>query len=90
MSTPLTLDWAKELNSQDISEEHLLIHSTNVMVAMDNKALADIPVVAMTANVFKEGEEATESAGMQARIAKPLDIEKMLKTLSKVLSKKQG
>ena len=51
-----------------------------------NKALADIPSVAVTANAFKEDKEEAANVGMQAHIAKPLDIEEMLKTLSSVLS----
>ena len=54
--------------------------------ALGNPALANIPIIAMTANAFKEDEEAAEAAGMQGHIAKPLDIEKMLKTLSRVLN----
>ncbi len=60
--------------------------ATRAIRALENKALADIPIVALTANAFKEDEEATRKAGMQAHIAKPLDVEKMLKTLSDVLS----
>ena len=60
--------------------------ATKAIRALDNRTLANIPVVAMTANAFKEDEEDAESAGMQAHLAKPLDIEKMLKTLSWVLS----
>ncbi len=39
----------------------------------------------MTANAFKEDEQAAEQAGMQGHIAKPIDIEKMLETIQKVL-----
>ncbi len=56
--------------------------------ALDNQTLAEIPIVAMTANAFKEDEEAAEAADMQAHIAKPLDIDQMPKTLSKVLNRK--
>ena len=44
----------------------------------------------MTANAFKEDELAAEQAGMQAHIAKPLDVDKMLSTLTQVLSKRRG
>ena len=60
--------------------------ATKAIRALDNKALACIPIVAMTANAFKEDEETAAAVGMQGHIAKPLDIEKMLKTLSWVLS----
>jgi CheY-like chemotaxis protein len=39
----------------------------------------------MTENAFKEDEEAAARAGMQGHIAKPLDVDKMLETLSRVL-----
>ena len=53
---------------------------------LDNKDLAGIPIIAMTANAFKEDEEAALRAGMQGHIAKPIDVDVLLKTLTKVLS----
>ena len=50
-------------------------------------ALAGIPIIAMTANAFREDELAAEAAGMQGHIAKPLNQEKMLKTIAEVLGK---
>ena len=40
---------------------------------------------AMTANAFKEDEQAALEAGMQAHIAKPIDVGVMIKTLTTVL-----
>ena len=39
----------------------------------------------MTANVFKEDEEAAREAGMQGHIAKPLDVDAMRRTIMEVL-----
>ena len=39
----------------------------------------------MTANAFKEDEEAAREAGMQGHIAKPIDINALQKTLKEVL-----
>ena len=55
--------------------------------ALPDKALAGIPIIAMTANAFKEDERAAEAAGMQAHIAKPLDVDKMMDTIRNVLKK---
>ena len=55
--------------------------------SLPDKALANIPIIAMTANAFKEDETAAMEAGMQAHIAKPLDVEKMMKTIGNVLKK---
>jgi len=59
--------------------------ATRAIRALDDKALADIPILAMTANAFKEDVEAAEEAGMQAHISKPVDVGVMLKTLKDVL-----
>ena len=57
---------------------------------LENKAHAGIPILAMTANAFKEDEEKSKEAGMQAHIAKPIDVNKLLKTLSSVLSENEN
>ena len=59
--------------------------ATREIRALNNKELADIPILAMTANAFKEDELAAKEAGMQAHIAKPVDVEQLLKTLAAVL-----
>ena len=43
--------------------------------AMSRKDAAQIPIIAMTANAFAEDEKAALDAGMNAHVAKPLDIE---------------
>ena len=47
--------------------------------------LSKIPIIAMTANAFKEDEEAAKKAGMQGHIAKPLDMDAMRRTIMEVL-----
>ncbi len=42
------------------------------------------PIIAMTANAFKEDVDAALKAGMQAHIAKPIDIAVLMKTLTDV------
>lgn len=59
--------------------------ATKCIRALENPALANIPVVAMTANAFAEDVKAAEDAGMQAHIAKPVDVQQMIATLSKLL-----
>jgi CheY-like chemotaxis protein len=61
--------------------------ATRAIRALDDQTLASIPIMAMTANAFKEDELAAEQAGMQAHIAKPLDVDKMMATIRDVLSK---
>ena len=52
---------------------------------LDDPAKADIPIVAMTANAFAEDVQKAKEAGMNAHIAKPLDVQTMMETLSSVL-----
>ena len=53
--------------------------------SLENKGLADIPVIAMTANAFAEDIRAAKEAGMNAHIAKPIDVAVLMDELTKVL-----
>ena len=64
--------------------------ATRAIRALKDPALAGIPILAMTANAFKEDVLASEQAGMQGHIAKPIDIQNMMETIRKVLSKTQA
>ena len=59
--------------------------ATKAIRSLDNESLSGIPIVAMTANAFQEDVEAAEKAGMQGHIAKPVDVEVLMKTLTEVL-----
>ncbi len=45
-----------------------------------------VPIIAMTANAFREDAEKCIAVGMNAHLAKPLDIEKMKKTIKSICS----
>ncbi len=59
--------------------------ATKAIRALDDPALSNIPILAMTANAFKEDIEASKAAGMQAHIAKPIDVNTLLNTIRSVL-----
>ena len=59
--------------------------ATKTIRALGNRKLAQIPIVAMTANAFAEDIRASEEAGMQGHIAKPIDVNVMIQTLTNVL-----
>ena len=52
---------------------------------LDDKKLAQVPIIAMTANAFSEDVKNALDAGMNGHIAKPIDVEKMMETLAKIL-----
>ena len=60
--------------------------ATKAIRAMDDPALATVPIIAMTANAFAEDVKAAEDAGMQGHIAKPVDISVLTKTLEKCIN----
>jgi len=54
--------------------------------ALDNKELASIPILAMTANAFEEDRKAALRAGMDSHITKPIETDKLFEALDVVLS----
>jgi CheY-like chemotaxis protein len=46
---------------------------------------ARLPIIAMTANVFKSDIEECLAAGMDDHVGKPIDIEKLLQVLHKYI-----
>jgi signal transduction histidine kinase/CheY-like chemotaxis protein len=59
--------------------------STQLIRAFDHPRSRDIPIIAMTANVFKEDIEKCLSAGMNGHVGKPLNFDEVLVILRKYL-----
>ncbi len=60
--------------------------ATRTIRALPRKDVRDLPIIAMTANAMEEDKETALKNGMNAHIAKPLDIELFLSILRKYLS----
>ena len=56
--------------------------ATRAIRALENRDLAAIPVVAMTANAFEEDKQDALAAGMNAHISKPISIPKLVAVLT--------
>jgi CheY-like chemotaxis protein len=48
--------------------------------ALDREDAKTVPIVALTANAFKEDIDKALRSGMNAHLAKPMDLEKLLET----------
>ena len=57
---------------------------TREIRTLKNNKKANIPIVAMTANAFEEDRKKAFDAGMNAHIAKPIDVNILMGTLDKV------
>jgi CheY-like chemotaxis protein len=61
--------------------------ATRRIRALDTPHAGQIPIIAMTANVFREDVERCLEAGMNDHVGKPLDFEEVLSALRKYLQK---
>ena len=59
--------------------------ATKRIRALDNKDVAEIPIIAMTANAFDEDRQASFEVGMNEHIAKPVSIDKLKDVLAMFL-----
>ncbi|MCI8814819.1 MAG: response regulator [Lachnospiraceae bacterium] len=55
--------------------------ATKAIRSMRRKDAKTLPIIAMTANAMEEDKEAALKSGMNAHVAKPLDMELLMKTL---------
>lgn len=49
-----------------------------------------VPIIAMTANAFDDDVKAALDAGMNAHLAKPIDMEKLKQVVNKILDERKG
>ena len=63
------------------------IQATKLIRSMNRADASTIPIIAMTANAFKEDMEMSREAGMNEHLAKPLDSQKIIITIAKYIKK---
>ena len=59
--------------------------ATKEIRALESTDLANIPIIAMTANAFEEDKKKAFESGMNGHIAKPIDVEVLFTTLKQII-----
>ncbi len=59
--------------------------ATRTIRSLPRKDVKDLPIIAMTANAFEDDKEAAFKCGMNAHIAKPLDMDIFISVLKKFI-----
>ena len=62
--------------------------ATQAIRALDRPDAKTTPIIALTANAFAEDITRTTQAGMDAHLAKPINIELLCVTLTKLMSER--
>ena len=65
------------------------LSATRVIRVLDREDAKTIPIIAMTANAFAEDARRSMEAGMNAHLAKPLDMKKVILTIQKCCDNKK-
>lgn len=60
--------------------------ATRAIRALSRPDAATVPVIAMTADAFSEDIERARDAGMDAHVAKPIDLRELVRTLARCLA----
>ena len=59
--------------------------ATKAIRQLENPILANIPIIAMTANAFEEDKKAAMDVGMNGHIGKPIHMDKVKREIQRVL-----
>ena len=62
--------------------------ATALIRSIENKALASIPIIAVSANAFDEDIQRAKLEGMDAYVVKPINITKLFDVLDGIFVKK--
>ncbi|MBR6172441.1 MAG: amino acid permease [Eubacterium sp.] len=63
--------------------------ATRAIRALDRPDAGEIPIIAMTANVFDEDVKSSLEAGMNAHLSKPIEPDLMYKTIARAIAEKE-
>ena len=66
------------------------LESTKLIRGLEREDAKTIPIIAMTANVFKDDIQKSKGVGMNAHLAKPMEPTKLVQLLSDVFMRKEN
>lgn len=58
--------------------------ATKKIRSLEDSDLANIPIIALSANAFEEDRKASTGAGMNGHLAKPVNVSELLEMLCKL------
>ena len=58
--------------------------ATRAIRALPGAYASGIPIIAMTANAFDEDKQNAFAAGMNGHLSKPIDVPKLMNTISEI------
>ena len=59
--------------------------ATKMIRFLDREDAKEVPIIAMTANAFTEDRIRAKAAGMDEHVAKPVDVELLIKVIHKLM-----
>ena len=59
--------------------------ATKKIRSLDREDAKEVPIIAMTANAFTEDRIKAKAAGMDEHVAKPVDVELLIKVIHKLM-----
>ena len=63
--------------------------ATSAIRALDHPDAKDIPIIAMTGNVFDEDVERSLQAGMNAHLSKPIEPDRLFETIAQLIAQRE-
>lgn len=64
--------------------------ATAAIRRLDNPALANIPIIALSANAFESDKRMSLESGINAHLTKPIDVPLLLKTMKEILQTREN
>ena len=64
------------------------LDATRAVRSMEREDCRTLPIIAMSANAFDDDLKKSVECGMNGHLSKPVEVDKLYKTLSNVIGKK--